>query len=68
MFDTISMTGSGFIVYVLGLALAHWGISMGSEQITGAVTATLQVIGFIGLVIGQLRRKDLIAGMFRRQN
>lgn len=66
MFSTISMTGSGIVVYILGLAFSHFGLTIGNEQLTAAVEGGMQVIGLVGLVIGQVRRGDLHFGLFRK--
>jgi hypothetical protein len=40
-------------------------ISMGEQEITGFVSAAGQVVSFMGMVWGQIRRKDLAAGIYR---
>lgn len=62
----LSMTGSGIIVLIIGTALSHFGIQVGTDQITAVVDAALQIVGIVLSIWGQLRRPDLVAGMVRR--
>lgn len=60
------MTGSGLIIFILALALPLFGVDVDQGSITQFVNATAQVIGFIMMVIGQVRRPDLKFGVIRR--
>jgi len=67
MFENYSMTGSGAaIVVVLKVILPMFGIDIPEEGIVAFVGAAVTIIGTILLVIGQVRRPELIGGIIRR--
>ena len=66
-FGKISMAGSGLIISILAVALPFFGVSVDQGSITQFVANTAQVIGFIMLVVGQVRRPDLRFGIVRRR-
>ena len=66
MFNSVSMTGSGLLTMGLGLLL-HWlGVNVETSQIAGWVDSIINVVGLVMLIIGQLKRKDLTFGLFRK--
>lgn len=68
MFNNVSMTGSGVIVYIIAFALSYFGVlNVDNSQIARAVEAASQVIGFLMIVWGQIRRNDLQYGLWRVQ-
>lgn len=66
MFKTVSMTGSGMLVIALATILSWIGVNADSSQIAGWVDSILSVAGLLMLVIGQLKRKDLKFGFWRK--
>lgn len=60
------MTGSGIIVILIGYGLSFFGVHVGSDQVTVAVTNAMQVVGFVVSIWGQLRRPDLHFGLIRQ--
>ena len=66
MFTTVSMTGSGLIALFIATLLGWLGINAETSQIVGWADSILSVFGLILLVWGQLRRKDLDWGFWRK--
>lgn len=67
MFTNYSMTGVGGAVYIVALALRALGIdSIEHEQIAQFIVNLAGVVGFVFMVWGQLRRKDLSWGFWRK--
>ena len=62
----LSLTGIGLIVTILSFAAKYFKVDADEGQVTEAVESAVKVIGFITVIIGQLRRKDLIGGIVRR--
>ena len=62
----LSIAGIGMVVTILAFAAKYFKIDADEGQITEVVKNTSQVIGFVIMIIGQLRRKDLIGGIVRR--
>ena len=61
------MAGSGAsIVVVLKVLLPLFGIDIPDETVGELVEAGFVLIGTILLVVGQLRRKDLVGGIVRK--
>lgn len=61
------MTGTGVIVSILAFALPFFGVTVEESQIAEFVKNAAEVIGFVLIVIGQLRRPDLKMGVIRKQ-
>lgn len=69
MFSNISMTGAGVITGFLPLimlALSFFGVDVAEEQVVSALNGLLGFISLILLIVGQVRRKDLEFGIFRK--
>lgn len=66
MFTSISMAGTGTAVVIIQAILSILGIEAPEGSVAGAVDAVVTVVGFVLLVWGQLRRKDLVAGFIRK--
>lgn len=67
MFDKVSMAGTGgAIVVLLKVLLPLFGLDIPEDTIVSFIEAVLTVIGTVLLVIGQLRRPDLVGGIVRR--
>jgi|JI8StandDraft_1071087.scaffolds.fasta_scaffold00207_37 uncharacterized membrane protein len=66
MLTSISKAGSGTVVLLLGAVLQMFGIEYSSEQLEIAINGFMAFVGFALLVWGQLDRKDLKFGLFRK--
>lgn len=66
MFKSISLTGSGMAVLVIGVVARSLELDLDEGNITELAQAFALVIGFLGAVGGQVRRKDLSWGLFRK--
>lgn len=67
MFTQLSKAGLGVtIVTVLQFLFPLFGIDVPEGSITGAVEAFATLAGFVLMVWGQIDRKDLRLGLFRR--
>lgn len=67
MFSMLSMTGSGMVVALLTVILAHFHIVLSDSQASLLVKDVLEVAGIVMAVIGQVRRPDLHYGLVRRK-
>lgn len=66
MFSTVSMTGTGMLTLALSFLLSYLGVNAGTSQIAGWVNDILDIAGLFMAILGQLRRKDLSMGLFRK--
>jgi len=66
MFTNVSMTGTGIIIYVVGLVLSHFGVTVANDQVSSAVEGGAQLVGLVLTVWGQVRRQDLTLGLIRQ--
>lgn len=67
MFEKISMTGTGAsIVLLLQVFFPLFGIEFSPVEIESLVAAGFTLVGSVLLIVGQLRRKDLFLGLFRK--
>lgn len=67
MFDSKSMTGVSVIVYLIALDLQYIGVDgIENEAIAAFVLNVAEIVSFVGIIVGQLRRKDLKFGLVRR--
>jgi hypothetical protein len=60
-----SLTGTGLIVVIVTELLRAFGVE-NTGGVQEAVVGLLTFIGWVALVYGQLRRKDLSWGIFRK--
>lgn len=60
------MTGTGVAITLVASALALLGVEVPEEGVAAAVGGLVQFFGFVFIVWGQLRRKDLTAGIVRK--
>ena len=61
------MTGAGgAIVVLLQVMLPAFGIDLPDEGVVSFVEAGVVIVGTVLLVVGQLRRKDLVGGILRK--
>lgn len=66
MFTKYSMAGVGWLTVVLSYVLAYLGVNADSSQIAAWADNIIAVVGLIMIIIGQLRRKDLHLGLWRK--
>lgn len=64
--STVSLTGVGAIITILNTILPLVGIDLPDGALEGVVDAVVTLVGFGLLIYGQLRRKDLEYGIFRK--
>jgi len=62
----LSLTGIGVVIMIVQSALELLGVETEPGSIEFAVNSLFAVIGFIAIVVGQLRRRDLHAGLIRK--
>jgi hypothetical protein len=67
MFTSISKAGLGMYITVIVGFLHAVGVDFDGGTLTEAVFAILEGIGAILWIVGQLFRKDLSWGIFRKQ-
>lgn len=66
-FNVVSMTGSGAsIVVLLDVLLPFFGVNLPEGTTAAAVAGAIEFVGWVLLVVGQIRRPDLVLGMIRR--
>jgi hypothetical protein len=68
MFNTVSMTGSGMAILIIMTIAQFLGISFDQNQVAMIVKDVIDIAGFVFMVWGQLRRNDLVMGLFRKFN
>ena len=66
MFTTISKAGIGMYIEIAASLLNYLGLDFDEGLLTEAVLAILTGIGAVIWVIGQLLRRDLSWGIFRK--
>lgn len=66
MFNTVSLTGTGIVVFVLVQVLSYFNIIVPETQVQSAVEAIIQIVSFLMIIYGQIRRADMAYGLFRK--
>jgi hypothetical protein len=66
MFANVSMAGVGQVAVVVSFVLNWLGIDIGDQSVEGALNGALMFFGLVWTVYGQLRRSDLVLGLFRK--
>ena len=66
MFLNTSMAGVGMVITVLSFLAKYFQLDLDEGQITEGVKAIVMGVGFLWLVWGQIRRKDLDFGLLRK--
>ena len=61
-----SLAGLGIIVTILVFATKYFNLDIDEGQITEGIQAIAQAVGFIMVIWGQVRRKDLKFGLIRK--
>lgn len=67
--NNVSVTGVGLVgvvVYVIIAIGKYFNIDIAEAELTVAVQNVIGVVGFVAALIGQIKRKDLKAGLIRR--
>ena len=68
MFNTVSMTGTGgAIVVLLQVILPLFGVDLQKFDVPQIVEALTTIVGAVLLIWGQIRRKDMVAGIIRKR-
>lgn len=67
MFQKTSMTGTGAVVTLLNAIFLLFGFELPEGSVESAVQGVVAIVGFVLLAWGQIRRTDLIAGLFRKE-
>lgn len=60
------MTGTGLLVFLITTGLAHFHFVVPDDQVATFVNSTLHYGSELLMFIGQVRRKDLVAGIYRK--
>lgn len=66
MFTNYSMAGVGWVTVVLSYVLSYLGVNAEYSEIAGWANNIIGVAGLAMVIIGQLRRKDLFLGLWRK--
>lgn len=67
MFSSVSMTATGAIIVILEQVAKLIGLDLPENTIGNMVDALVTLVGSVLLIWGQLRRKDLAGGIFRKK-
>lgn len=62
----VSIAGSGLLVLIVEAFLGWFGITPAPGTVMSVVNATIIALGWLSLIVGQLRRKDLHFGLIRK--
>lgn len=62
----ISLAGSGLLILIVEAVLGMFGITPEPGTVEQVLNSLIVAGGWLMLIIGQLRRRDLIAGLVRR--
>lgn len=66
MLSNISMTGAGVVLGLLTVGLPIFGVHVDNTQLGDMVNKAFEVLSFILMIAGQLRRPDLHFGLIRK--
>lgn len=61
------MAGVGSVITLIEAILPFLNVTVNQGEVGEAINGIVSFVGFILLVWGQIRRKDLIAGIVRRK-
>lgn len=64
--NQISVAGAGVYVLIIQMILNLFGITPDAGSVMGVVNGVITVAGWALVIIGQLKRKDLTAGLIRK--
>jgi uncharacterized membrane protein YtjA (UPF0391 family) len=60
------MTGTGLIITLIETVLSLSGIQFETGGVAAAVNGVVVFVGFVLMIWGQVRRKDLVLGLIRK--
>lgn len=69
MFEKVSMTGTGIVVSLAVLVVSFleaYGVTVTQNEVVEVINGLAGFVGFILVIWGQVRRKDLKAGLLRK--
>lgn len=66
MFNNKSRTGVGMAVFTITGILSLFGFDVEEGQVTEAVISVLNLASFVLMIWGQVDRKDLVWGLWRK--
>jgi len=66
MLNTVSLTGTGVLISLLAMGLKYFGIVVDENQVAAFVNNLAQIVAFVMIIVGQVRRKDLSFGLLRK--
>lgn len=66
MFKNVSMTGTGLVITLIQTLLTLFGFEFETDSLAAGINGLVAFFGFIFLIWGQLRRKDLSFGLIRK--
>ena len=64
--NSVSLTGVGLLVTLVEMALKHFGLLFPEGTVLAAINGLITFVGFVAIVFGQMRRKDLHFGLVRK--
>lgn len=62
----ISLTGTGILITLIEYVLRFFGLEFEEGSVAAAVNGLVVFVGFVLVIVGQLRRKDLRFGLVRK--
>lgn len=62
----VSMAGTGLLVMLIEVLLKILGVEVPEGGVAENINNVVMVVGFVLLIVGQVRRKDLKFGIFRK--
>lgn len=65
-FTKVSLTGTSLAVFIISNILHYLGVEFDIQLLEGAVVGFVALASFIGIIIGQFRRTDLVWGIKRK--
>lgn len=66
MFTQVSMAGTGTLITLFVMVFNLLGIEVLETDIQKALEGFVAILGLVYLIVGQIRRKDLSYGFFRK--
>jgi uncharacterized membrane protein len=66
MNNSFSLTGVSLLVYFISMLISRWGVIVPDETLLAAINGLVAFFSFVGIVWGQLRRKDVEFGIYKK--
>jgi hypothetical protein len=60
------MAGVGWLALILGAIIRYFGYEVAEEELALFAGSIIQFVGITLAFVGQVRRKDLVYGIFRK--